>query len=84
MSQRNLYLVERVCDYDEACGYVIAADTPTQARQIASVGPTTKVGRQRIRSWRNAAFLDPKRATCKRIGYTTRRRGVILGSFLHG
>jgi hypothetical protein len=71
----NIYLLSRKgpVDYDEADGFVIAAQTSAQARGFAAADE----GR--------ATWTDAKRSTCKLIGTTPLSTAqVILRSFQAG
>ena len=74
----NLYLVKRPDEdvlYDQNGGFVIAANSHSEARTIAADHSTAAIGRERPGVW-----LDPDSSSCKQIGICTLslKQGKIL------
>ena len=74
----NIYLLERTqgASYDEAAGFVVTADDPTQARERAS----EQAGDEGTATW-----LARDLTTCRKIGSSEdQSSGVILRDFNAG
>lgn len=72
----NIYLIKRVgrTDYDQYAGFVVAAESPAKAREIASSG------------YGRSIFAHPEGATCAQIGTAGPKvvPGVILSDYRAG
>lgn len=84
----NLYLLERTdeADYEEVCGYVIAANSDVDARRISkeSNGWNVRISPDELR-WKVGPIPDD-RVTCTLLGKAEPgiEAGIILCDFLHG
>ena len=75
-SEMRLWLVERNDeeDWDEACAFVVRAQSPKAARRYAAA---------RCGDEGSALWLDPTRSTCKQLTYDG-EPGVVLRDFTNG
>ncbi len=74
MNGHRIYCLEVIENqgWDTYLGFVVIADTPTEARQLADgVGYSE-------------GWLFPTSTTCKHIGNSKNKKGVVLGSFQAG
>jgi hypothetical protein len=73
----KIYLLKRTeqIGYDEADGFVVAADNPAQARAQAADSAGDEGG---------ATWQAPSRSTCHEINPARQQYGVILRSYCAG
>lgn len=84
----NIYLLERDATWDENMGFVVAAETPADARRVVAEAFDAPLGDERLIGGDEGkgAWTDQQLSTCKRLGAARvkLKRGIVMRSFKSG